>query len=212
MGVQAAAARMTLRADPGTAEQSIRHVEDSARRTVAELYQLLDALRDEDPADEDSAGGQERAAVRSTAEGADEASADLGVHTVPQLIDDAQRAGMSVGLRVVGEPCELSPLVQLNLYRIVQEALTNVRKHAGDQAHAEVRLRYGAQAVEAEITDDGAGRRAVRNAQEQDPRHRHGLHGMRERARSSGGTLSAGPREKHGFLVRASFPYSPERI
>lgn len=196
MGVQAAAARLTLRSDAESAEQAIRHVEDSARSTVAELYQLLGALRDEGAGAEQTGGS----------------SAELGVETIPQLIEDARRAGMSVAWHVVGEPCDLPPLVQLNLYRIVQEALTNVRKHAGEQAHADVRLRYGAQAVEAEIADDGARRRATLAVAEADTRHRHGLNGMRERARSSGGTLQAGPREKHGFLVLASFPYSLERI
>ena len=93
-------------------------------------------------------------------------------------------------------------LVDVALYRVVQEALTNVRKHAGRGATAEVRLRFGADAVEVEVADDGV-------RQELTQRSRGsglGLQGMRERIGAVGGTVHAGRRERGGFIVRACVP------
>ncbi len=215
MGVQSAAARATLTSDPATAERSMRLVEESARRSVSELHQLLGTLRQEDapdPGQAVSGNAEHRNAEHRNAESAqisvDEASATLGVEQIPALIDEARQHGMTVDWQVIGRERELAPLTSLNLYRIVQEALTNVRKHAGPDAHTDVRLRYGGSAVEVEISDDGAGRRARKTAEGNGGRH--GIAGMRERAAVGGGTVLATPRSPYGFLVRAEIPYTYE--
>ncbi|MDO5492881.1 MAG: sensor histidine kinase [Nesterenkonia sp.] len=206
MGVQSAAARATLQSDPQAAERSMRQVEESARRSVAELQDLLGTLRQEEvlPAP--------TAREPGTAEPVDEASAGLDVDRIPQLIAEARSHGMHVDWQIVGAPRELGPLIGLNICRIVQEALTNVRKHAGPGTETDVRLRYGAAAVEVEISDDGAGRHAsgAGSGPGADPGG-YGILGMRERAAVGGGTLHAGPRRPHGFLVRARIPYTHER-
>lgn len=199
MGVQSAAARATLTSDPEAAARSMREVEDSARRSVAELKDLLGTLRQEDPEAEPGTIGPDVV---------DEALAGLDVDRIPQLIEQVRSHGMRIGWQVIGSPRELSPLTGLNLYRIVQESLTNVRKHAGPAAGADVRLRYGAESVEVEISDDGAGRRSLGAGDAAGTSGGgHGIAGMRERAAVGGGTLHAAPRTPHGFLVRAQIPY-----
>lgn len=187
MGVQAAAARTVLEHDPPRAAAALERVEDSAREAIEELHTLLGTLRS-DPHHEDEAVGS------------------LGVERLPELIARARAAGLQVTEQVIGEPVPLRPLASLNLYRIAQEALTNVRKHAGSTAAVDLRLRYLPDAVELEIADDGAGRRPrpVRPAA-----GGLGLVGMRERVSTEGGTLHVSPRREGGFLVRAQLPLSP---
>jgi signal transduction histidine kinase len=100
---------------------------------------------------------------------------------------------------VEGVPVPLPPSVDVSAYRIVQEALTNVRKHAGP-AHAEVTVRYATDALEVEVRDDGRGASVPRNE------GGHGLLGMRERVALCGGDLQAGPRPGGGWRVRARLP------
>lgn len=181
MGVQAAAARTVLDADPAAARQQLEALEESSRAAVSELYQLLGTLRDEE----------------LPIAGVEPATASLGLADLPHLVDDARASGLQVSLEQVGEPVPVTSLIGLNLYRIAQESLTNVRKHAGAGARARVHLRYGADAVELEIADDGLGRPG--------PVQRGaglGVLGMRERAASLGGTLEAGPRADSGWVVR----------
>ena len=91
--------------------------------------------------------------------------------------------------------------MQVNTYRIAQEALTNARRHGGPDAAADVRLRYGADDVELEVTNTGRGAWLDRPGL--------GIVGMRERAAASGGTLEVGPRARGGFLVRVRIPVAP---
>lgn len=191
MGVQAAAARTVLARDPAATERQLRALEDSARTAVAELYDLLGTLREES---EDAPG----------AIPAKTPSAHLDLEALPQLTADAATAGLAIDLAVIGTPRPLPAVVGLNLYRICQEALTNVRKHAGAGTRTRVRLRYLADRVELEITDDGRGRPM--------PRGSHGglgLVGMRERTASMRGELTAHPRSRGGFVVRVSVPDRP---
>lgn len=187
MGVQAGAARTVLEHDPPRAAAALERVEDSAREAIEELHTLLRTLRSEP-------------------DHADEAVGSLGVERIPDLVADTRAAGLTVREQVIGEPVPLRPLTSLNLYRIAQEALTNVRKHAGSSAAVDLRLRYLPDAVELEVADDGAGRR---------PRPLRpaagglGLVGMRERVSTEGGTLHVSPRREGGFLVRAQLPLSP---
>lgn len=209
MGVQASAARTVLHTDAQTAEKSIRLVEDSARSAVVELHSLLGVLREQPAADDDaerSSAADGRESARPPAEPGSTSS--LGAEQISELVTQAGRHGLQVSFQQFGEPQPLRPLVSLNLYRISQEALTNVRKHAGPGAQAEVLLRHRSGSVELEVTDDGAGRRVADTRPSRTPGG-HGLVGMRERADAMGGTLLAEPRPEGGFTVRAEVPLAP---
>lgn len=193
MGVQAAAARTLLRADPERAADALEQVEDSAREAIEELHGLLTTLRD-------TPGPEAGAAVGS-----------LTVERLPDLVQQAADSGLAARFQVIGDPVRVPPLMSLNLYRICQEALTNVRKHAGDGARVDVRLRYDAGAVELEVADDGTGGRRVARALRDGVGRAGGLGlvGMRERVAADGGTFEAGARGRGGFLVRARVPLAP---
>lgn len=193
MGVQAGAARTVLASDPAEAETFIRHIEDSARRSVAEMRSLLGVLRDETPDETGTA-----------------AASSLGMDQVESLITDARSTGLQVDFSVLGEPLDLRPLVSLCLYRITQEALTNVRKHAGADSQTHIVLRYQPDSVELEIWDDGAGRRRKPQVGIDSQVPGHGLAGMRERVEALNGQLRIAPDAAAGFTVRAELPLQPE--
>ncbi|QCR18289.1 sensor histidine kinase [Agrococcus sp. SGAir0287] len=178
MGVQAGAARRTLRSDADRAERALRSVEQSARDAIAELRTMVVALR----SDGDGDGPMPTLA------------------DVDALLATAQDAGQIVDYQVVGEPTPISPMSELTLVRVLQESLTNARKHAGPTAHVDARLRYRGDVVEVEVSDDGHGApaRALGTGM--------GLTGMRERVAAVGGTLELGPRPTGGWLVRATLP------
>ena len=178
MGVQAGAARRVVATDPAQASSSLEVIEQSARSAVAELHHLLTTLRDED------------------ADSASSSSSTRGVSQLPTLVESA---GLKASLHVVGEPRPLSALVGFTLYRVAQEALTNVRKHAGVGATVDVRLRYEPDAVELEVTDTGSQRRLSRSSG-------LGQLGMRERIDAVGGSIQFGRRDRGGYLVRATIP------
>ncbi len=178
MGVQAGAARTVLERDPEAARGALVAVEDSARSALQELRQLLETLRTPDSPD----------SLEST----------LRLSDLPGLVEHANENGMPTTLTVIGTPLPASELVQVNLYRIAQEALTNARRHGGPDARADVRLRFDDAEIELEIANDG-----------RVPFHRGtglGLVGMRERAAASGGILDAAPRARGGFMVRVRVP------
>lgn len=178
MGVQAGAARAVLDSDPDAARSALLGVEASARSALDELRQLLETLR--------------------TPDGDHEGGSTVQLSGLQALVAHADDNGLPTTLTVVGDPVELPDLVQVNVYRVAQEALTNARRHGGPDASADVRLRYGDDAIELEVTNTG---RAVVGM-----RPGLGLVGMRERALASGGTLEAGPRPRGGFLVRLRVP------
>jgi signal transduction histidine kinase len=132
-------------------------------------------------------------------------AAAVGLDGLGALVAESEAAGVPTRLVEIGTAAALAPTVQVSLYRIVQEALTNVRKHAGPGARAEVRLRWLADAVEVEVSDDGRGpgRPAAGDAARAGGL---GLVGMRERVAAHGGELEVGPRRGGGFLVRARVP------
>lgn len=191
MGIQAAAARRSLDRDPAQAALALGVVEESAHTTVAELRALVHTLRT--PENEDG---------RVT----------VGISQIPTLVEEAQGAGVPTTFIVVGEPRPIPFLVDVALYRVTQESLTNVRKHAGRGAEANVRLRFDAQAIEVEVTDTGVARRFP--PREDSPTGGQpdegglGLRGMRERIGAVGGTVATGRRERDGFMVRARVPLS----
>lgn len=181
IGIQAGAARTVLRDDPETAASALTTIEETARETISELHTMLQTLRDDDE-------------LVDTARGLDR---------VPELAAASEEAGVPTSYQVIGDPVPVPSVASVNLYRIAQEALTNVRKHAGPAATADVRVRYGDDHVELEVTNTGG--RAI-------ARLPGGLGqlGMRERVAASGGTLEVGPRSRGGYLVRARIPLARE--
>lgn len=184
MGVQAGAARAVMAKDPEQARGMLETVESSARDSLRELRQLLETLRDP-------------GAERTT----ETAPTTHGLAALPGLIEDSCAAGLPTTFAIVGDPDDVPELVQVNLYRIAQEALTNARRHAGPGANADVRLRYAPDAVELEVSNTGRITSSGPGL---------GQLGMRERAAASGGTIEIGPRSRGGYLVRTRIPLAPE--
>lgn len=178
MGVQAGAARAIMDRDPDAARAALVGVEESARSALTELRQLLETLRG--PGGEPVDGSTVR------------------LDDLAELVSHARENGLPTTFSVVGEPVPLPDVVQVNLYRVAQEALTNARRHGGPLAAADVRLRYEADAVELEVASEGRVATGSRTGL--------GIVGMRERAAASGGTIEVGPRTRGGFLVRMRVP------
>lgn len=187
MGVQAGAARRVLATDrsetaTALATASLATIEQSSRAAVEEMHRLLVTLRDTN----------QDAASRS--------SSTLGIDQLTSLIADTNDAGTDTSYTVVGPERPVTPLAGFTLYRVAQEALTNVRKHAGERATVDVRLRYLDEAIELEVADTGRGRAATHAS------GGLGLLGMSERVLAVGGTVEASPRARGGFMVRATIP------
>jgi signal transduction histidine kinase len=125
-----------------------------------------------------------------------------GIHDIAAAVEQSSASGVPTTLVVDGTERPLAAGVELAAYRIVQEALTNVRKHAGSSATATVSIHYRPQDIVIEVTDDGRG--AVSALAPTGAGH--GLIGMRERVEIYGGELSSGPRAGGGFVVRAVLP------
>jgi signal transduction histidine kinase len=183
MVVQAGAARLLLAEHPGRAAGPLLAVEEAGRQALSELRRLLGMLR---------AGGA-RAAL----------APQPGLAGLETLVAQARAAGLPVDLAYEGEPATLPRGIDLAAYRVVQESLTNARKHAGP-AQVHVVVRYDRDALELSITDDGSGP-PVRGSRG------HGLVGMRERVALYRGELTAGPRPTGGFGVVARLPLEPPR-
>jgi signal transduction histidine kinase len=153
-------------------------VEETGREALTEMRRLLGAMRRE-------------------GDGVDLAP-QPGLDRLEPLFEEVGRAGLPVRLTVEGEPFRLPPAVDLSAYRIVQEGLTNVLKHAG-ASRADVALRYEAGGLRIEVRDDGAAAAPVDGLG-------HGLVGMRERVKIYGGEMSAGPVAGGGFLLSTRLP------
>jgi signal transduction histidine kinase len=176
--LHAAGARAAGRADPET----LAEIEYSGRQALTETRRLFGVLRD--PEEETGRAPQP------------------GIGELPALAGSLRAAGLEVSLSIDGEHAALPPAVNVSAYRIVQEALTNVLKHAGP-ARAEVTVDCTDIAVTIEVTDDGPG-----NPSAPALTGGHGLTGMRERVALFGGDLRAGPRPGGGFTVCAWLPIS----
>jgi signal transduction histidine kinase len=183
MVVQAGGARRISSTQPERAAAALAQIEETGRQALVEMRRLLGVLR----ADDRAALNGDRFV----------APPQPSLRALEQL---TAMPGLPVVLTVEGAPPELPSAIDLSGYRIVQEALTNVRKHAGT-AQAEVRVRYGADAVEIEVADDGRGAATPRGSG-------LGLVGMRERVTMCGGDLRVGPRPGGGWLVHARLPYA----
>ena len=183
MTVQAGAAKTVAANDPAGALRAMEAVEQAGRQALGELRHLLGVLRPR--ADVDELGPQP------------------GIADVPRLVDQFREAGLDVSLTMDGAQTNLPARVDLSAYRIVQEALTNVLKHAGPSARAEVRLGTNNRGVAIEVLDNGHSGSIL-------PGSGHGIVGMRERALLLGGSLDAGPRPGGGFQVVANLPMGEE--
>jgi len=119
------------------------------------------------------------------------------------LLEQTRAAGLAVSCTIEGVPRRLPSGAALAAYRIIQESLTNTRKHAGPLARASVVLRYSPDALELVISDNGLGGAAPTDGAG------HGLTGMRERAAMYGGSIRAEPDPSGGFTVAARLPVAP---
>ena len=191
MTVQAGAAKAVAAQDPEGALRAMGAVEEAGRQALEELRHLLGVRRPE--TDPDGLGPQP------------------GLADLPRLVEQIRRAGLDVSLATDGVAAELPARVDLSAYRIVQEALTNVLKHAGPGTHSKVRLGSDSSGIVIEVLDDGRGATALPGLDPDDAGPRgHGIVGMRERARLLGGTLDARPRPGGGFSVVAHLPTGGE--
>jgi signal transduction histidine kinase len=178
--VQAGFGSLVIDEHPERARAALGAIETTGREALTEMRLLLGVLRADHPGRADG--------LRPTPRLAD----------LRELVARTEKAGLRIALEITGRPRDLAPGVELSAYRIVQEALTNVVKHAETPA-GRVSIAYGEDELSIEVTDDGQGHRAV-------DRHGHGLIGMRERVHLYGGRLRAGPLPERGFQVSARLP------
>ncbi len=181
MVLQTGAARQIITKDEQRSRALLESVEASGRAALEELRHLLGLLSDED-----------RDAPLSP---------QPGIMEIPSLVDRVRQAGMAIELCVEGRPRAVSGGVAIAVYRIVQESLTNVLKHAAG-APSRVVLRWADAAVELEILDHGTSN----GDPERNVPAGRGIVGMRERAAMYGGTLEAHPGADYGYVVRARIP------
>ncbi|WFE54062.1 sensor histidine kinase [Micromonospora sp. WMMD1155] len=195
MIVQADGARFMLDRDPAQARTAVKVVADTGRQALEEMRRLVGVLRDAGP------GGADGLVVA-----ADPEHRRLALAELPDLLARFGDAGLRIRSAVTGTPPALPPGLELTVYRVVQEALTNALKHAGVGAGVEVALTYGDEAVVVRVVDNGLGRPLVSPA----PSGGHGLLGMRERVTVYDGSLTAGPRPSGGWLVEVRLPLPSE--
>ena len=181
--VRAGVARVVMRAHPEEVSEALGIIETTARRALQEMRLLVGVLRNVEGGDE-------------------ELGPAPGLASVGDLIDQAGDAGVEVTVEIVGERRALPDGADLSVYRIIQEALTNVVRHAGP-TRARLRIEYRADEIVVEVTDEGG--RRWDPPQANPASGGNGLIGMSERVALYGGALSAGPHGR-GFQVRACLP------
>jgi signal transduction histidine kinase len=216
VAVQAGLARFVLRSDPDTAEAALGTVLDTDREALHELRRVLELLRPGEPADDDAAAAPgpvgpdaEADADRDRDRDHDDGSRFAPAPRLARLPDLARRvraAGVPVDLVVTGAARPLASGLELCAFRMVQESLTNVIKHARP-ATATVTVEYASDELRVTVTDDGTDRKVA--GDRVIGRGGNGLRGMRERAMLYGGTLRAGPRTGDGFEVQLVLPVRP---
>lgn len=208
IAIQAGVGRHVLESQPAEARQALAAVETTSRGALGELRRVVGLLRQGDHPSPDFAPAP-------------------GLGDLTQLIEQVRAAGVPVELDLQGEPPCLSQGIELSLYRIVQEALTNVVKHAGP-ARAHVAISFASDTVEVEIVDDGRGAtsgagdgeaarsdrlvpttRPIEEVSSQAALH-HGIIGMRERVALFSGSLAVGAGPEGGFRVVARLPLEPD--
>jgi signal transduction histidine kinase len=220
MVVQAGAARQVLGDSPADARQALLAVEASGRAALTELRHLLGLLSPvNEPAGPGGAASRGQGQIPQATECADDAFAlqpQPGLASLRPLIDRAAAAGLPIELDVQGRPQPLPPGLDLSAYRVAQEALTNVIKHAG-RPRTQVTVRYRPDELVVQVTDDGRPIPAAAPAQSEEavsmpPGAGRGLLGLRERVALYGGHLDAGRRPGGGWVVRATIPLDPAEV
>ena len=194
MVVQADGAAFALENSPDKTREALGAISGTGRQALAEMRRLLGMLRS-------PAVGPELAPVPGTGQ-------------LSALLEQTRTAGIPVTFSQEGTPVAgQADGADLAVYRVVQESLTNVRRHGGPGVSAAVTLRYTADGVTVSVTDDGRGAAAQPPGSDQASADGaaadstgHGLHGMRERVELYGGTLAAGPRPGGGYQVTATLP------
>ena len=184
---QSVAAQRVFDAEPEESRAVLGSIEDSGREALVEMRRLLGLLRTDDDRPDDRDPQQ-------------------GLSDIESLLAQVREAGLPVVLMVEGEPQPLPPGLDLSAFRIVQEGLTNVMKHAG-ATRATVTIRYGPSGLELTIVDDGRG---YDSTDAGPPRARYGHLGMRERVGLFRGQLRVGPRFGGGYEVVAFLPLDPD--
>jgi signal transduction histidine kinase len=191
IAVQAETARLTTPGMPGAGAQRLSAIGDTARAALTEMRRLLGVLRED------------------TRTGAAARQPQPGLLQLDELLNEARDAsGSGVRLIVSGPMVNLDPGVELAAYRIIQEALTNARRHA-EGAAVDVELQYTAEALRLRVRDNGPGPPPAA-ASAAGPSGSHGLLGMRERAAAVGGELRTGAASGGGFVVEAVLPVAAE--
>ncbi|MDJ1131975.1 sensor histidine kinase [Streptomyces iconiensis] len=190
MVVQADGAAYVLDTAPDQTRMALETISGTGRQALAEMRRLLGVLRTGD-------GGKREGG---------EYVPQPGVEQIADLVEQVRGTGLTVAFKVEGTPQPLPSSVELTAYRIVQEALTNSRKHGGPEVGATVLLRYEPDELRVYAEDDGRG--AQRELYEDGGTDGlgHGLIGMRERVGMVGGALEAGPRPGGGFRIAAALP------
>jgi len=186
MIIQAGAARRSIATSPDRAEDALRSLEATGRQAMDELRRVLGVLRTNEVDGTPLSPQPSLSRVRELVEGD------------PSYAIELHESGQP--------PLDMPPSVELSLFRIVQEALTNVRKHAGQVRHVGVTIAYEPEQIVVEVVDDGRGASVAPNADG------HGLVGMRERMALCGGTVTAGPKPGGGWQVRASAPLNGQAV
>ncbi len=191
MVVQADGAAYVLDAAPDQAKKALETISSTGRQALAEMRRLLGVLR---------TGEHQEAG---------EYVPQPDVRQIEDLVEQCRGSGLPVDFKVEGTPRPLPSGVELTAYRIVQEALTNTRKHGGPNAGASVRLVYFDDGLGLLVEDDGKGAPHELYEEGGFDGQGHGLIGMRERVGMVGGTLDAGPRPGGGFRISALLPLKP---
>lgn len=171
-------AAATVHRDPDMAKGAAEQVSGTGRQAMAEMHRLLGVLRDSDQAD---------------------LAPQPGLRQLDQLLASVRSAGLQVALSQTGDPRGLAASAQLAVYRLVQESLTNVVKHAHGARHVTVLLRHGPGAVDVTVQDDGTAPALPATSG-------HGLIGMRERLAAFSGSVHAGPGPHGGWVVTGHLP------
>jgi signal transduction histidine kinase len=182
VNVQAGVAAHVMDKRPDQAKEALAHVREASRSALNELRATVGLLRQ---------SGDPEAPTEPAP----------GLDRLDELVGTFRSAGLHVEVARADQDTALPAAVDLAAYRVIQEALTNVQKHAGTEAKAEVSVVRVGPHIEITVLDDGAG-------QDDDPEHGggHGLLGMRERVTALRGTLTTGPRYGGGFRVHAILP------
>jgi signal transduction histidine kinase len=186
MIVQADGAAYVMDSSPAQAKEALATIAGTGRQALVEMRRLLGVLR--------------------TTDTAEEYVPQPSVEELPELLEQVRTAGLPVEFSSSGTPRELPRGVELTVYRIVQEALTNVRKHGGPNVSARVAVDFGDRDLNVLIEDDGRGSTDEQLSRGGVDGMGHGLIGMRERIGMVSGSLDAGPRPGGGFRIRAVLP------